>query len=395
MRIGVNCLNLDPSFVGGLNTFTRGLLDGFAHVANQHDFRLYATTGNKRLFESLRNRRNFQIVELDEGTISRKKNICRVSLLSFSERVYESACNRVFRGVRQLMDNDNDIVYTPSVVLQSYDNNRPTVLSMHDIQHVHYPEFFSWPRRLSRTITYSLSAQRANFFQASSEFIKHDLLGHFKCISPEQIAVIPEGVRIEEFSAPVDVSSLSSRFGIPERFLFFPAQLWPHKNHLTLLRALKHIEARRGLQIPLVMTGGKFSAASKILTYLADQSMDYVHYLGTVAFPDLVALYQKAAFLVMPSLHESNSLPILEAAAAGTPVIASRIPPNEELGRILQLNLFDPLNHEELAELIVRFWEDESTAAAQVAHNSKHLGSYSWENSADRYLQMFENILRL
>ncbi len=85
------------------------------------------------------------------------------------------------------MDEANDLVYTPSVVLQSFDNQRPTLLSMHDIQHVHYPEFFSWPRRLSRTITYTLSARRANFFQASSQYIKQDLLDHFDCIAPSKL----------------------------------------------------------------------------------------------------------------------------------------------------------------------------------------------------------------
>jgi glycosyltransferase involved in cell wall biosynthesis len=278
--------------------------------------------------------------------------------------------------------------------LQYFDSRKPTVLSMHDIQHVHYPEFFNWPRRLSRRITYGLSARHARFFQASSEFSKRDLLRHFRCISAEQIVVIPEGVRVEEFAAPMDTTSLCCRYGIPERFLLFPAQLWLHKNHMTLLQTLKQIESRRGLQIPLVLTGGKYSAASKVLGYIADQSMNYVHYLGRVPFTDLVGLYQKAAFLVMPSLHESNSLPVLEAAAAGTPVIASRIPPNEELARVLHLNLFDPLNQEELEALLLQLWEDEPAAVAQAMHNRKLITLYSWDSAAKQYLQLFERVVQ-
>jgi glycosyltransferase involved in cell wall biosynthesis len=393
MRIGINCLNLDPSFVGGLNTFTRGLLEGFAKTANGHQFRLYTTSGNQHLFESLGNQKSFEVVVLDDLGHSLRKNLCRWVLLSCSERIYESVSNRVFREMRELMDQDADIIYTPSVVLQSFDSKKPSVLSMHDLQHTHYPEFFSWPRRLSRRITYGLSAQHARFFQASSEFIKQDLLQHFKCISPGQITVIPEGVRVEEFSVPVDATSLRSRYALPGRFLLYPAQLWPHKNHITLLQALKQIEVRRGLQIPLVLTGGKYSAASRVLGYVGDHSMNYVNYLGRVPFADLVGLYQTAAFLVMPSLHESNSLPILEASAAGAPVIASRIAPNEELSRILHLDLFDPLDQEELAGLLVRLWEDGPKAAAQAEHNRKHITLYSWENAAKQYLLLFENAL--
>jgi glycosyltransferase involved in cell wall biosynthesis len=120
--------------------------------------------------------------------------------------------------------------------------------------------------------------------------------------------------------------------------------------------------------------------------------MNYVHYHGRVPFADLVGLYQKAAFLVMPSLHESSSLLILEAAAAGTPVFASKIPPNEELARVFHLNLFDPSNQDELEGLLVRLWDDESAAAAQAMHNLKHITVYSWENAAQQYLRFFERV---
>jgi len=264
---------------------------------------------------------------------------------------------------------------------------------MHDIQHVHYPEFFSRARRLSRKITYGLSAHHASYFQASSHFIKEDLLAHFGGISPGRIEVIPEGVRIEEFAAPRSVESLVARYGLAERFLFFPAQLWPHKNHMTVLKALKQIETTQRLKIPLVMTGAKFSAAPRISEFIADQSMDYVRYLGKIPFEDIVGLYQRAAFLVTATLYESSSLPILEAAAAGTPIIASKTPPNEEIARVLRLNLFDPLDTDGLARLIFALWNDEKTASAQAAHNREHIGFYSWENAARKYLQFFQRIV--
>lgn len=393
MRVAINCIGLDPSYVSGVTTYTRGLLGGLANTANGHQFRLYATRGNQGLFEGLRHSKSFEVIVTDERSQVLRKSICRAALLSLSEKVYESTSNLLFRGISEMMDRDADIVYTPCTVLQSFGSRRPNVLSMHDIQHVHYPEFFIWPRRLSRHITYGLSARHADFFQASSEFSKQDFLRYFRCISPEQISVIPEGVHIEEFATPVDTICLCDRYALPERFLLFPGQLWLHKNHLILLRALKQIELTRGLRIPLVLTGGKYSSASSVLRYITDQTMTYVHYLGRVPFKDLVGLYQKARYLVMPSLHESNSLPVLEAAAAGTPVIASSIPPNEELARVLQLNLFDPLNQEELERLLVRQWEDESEGVAQAMHNRKHVAVYSWENAAKQYLQLFERAI--
>jgi glycosyltransferase involved in cell wall biosynthesis len=121
--------------------------------------------------------------------------------------------------------------------------------------------------------------------------------------------------------------------------------------------------------------------------------MDYVKYLGKVPFRELVELHQQATFTVSSSLHEASSFPILEAAAAGTPVIASKIPAFEELAETLQLNLFDPLNVQEIAELVFTLWNDQQTAASQAAYNRIHIRAYSWDNAANGYLRFFQRIL--
>ena len=59
----------------------------------------------------------------------------------------------------------------------------------------------------------------------------------------------------------------------------------------------------------------------------------------------------------------------------------------------MHLNLFDPLNQEELEGLLVRLWEDGSVAVAQAMHNRKNIDLYSWDSSAMQYLQLFERAL--
>jgi len=393
MRVAFNCLQVDPFYAGGVNTYTLGLLDGFAAIGNGCRFQLYVTSENQHLFEKFREHKHFDLITIEDRRLSLRGKLCRAALLTFSRALYQRTSNLTYGKIQKEMDRHSDLIYTPTVVLQWFDSRKPTVLSMHDIQHLHYPEFFNWQRRLSRKITYGLSARCANYFQASSHFIKQDLMAHFSDIAAEQIEVIPEGVNAAAFAAQNDIEALLRPYRLPERFLFCPAQLWPHKNHITILRALKKIENTQGIQIPLVLTGAPYSAASQILDFLAGQSMTYVQYLGKVPFPDLVALYQKAAFLITAVLYEAGSLPILEAAAAGTPIIASKTPPNEEVARILALNLFDPLDVDALAGLILSLWNDEKIAATQVAHNRRQIGFYSWENAARKYLQLFSRIV--
>jgi len=393
MRVGINCLQIDPSYAGGVNTYTLGVLKGFASIGQGCRFQLYVSEANQHLFEEYRRHDQFEVVVIPSLPLKLKRVLCEATVLFPSRKLFKITSDVAFKNVSESMDANSDVVYTPTPKLQWFNSRRPTVLSMHDIQHLHFPEFFSWARRRSRKITYGLSAQYARYFQASSQFIKEDLVKHFAEITPEQIEVIPEGVTIEEFATPQGSISLPAHYDLPERFLFYPAQLWPHKNHLTVLQALKQIERSYGLKIPLVLTGAKYSAAPKIFSFVADQSMAYVRYLGKVPFQELVALYHKAAFLITAVLYESSSLAILEAAAAGTPIIASRTPPNEEAAQVLQLNLFNPLSADELARLLVSLWNDHKTATEQVAYNRRQITNYSWENVARKYMRLFERIV--
>jgi glycosyltransferase involved in cell wall biosynthesis len=393
MQIGINCLDVNPSFVGGVTTYTAGLLDGFAKVGNGCRFRLFVTERNQGLFNSFRTRSHFEVVVVGGTLLPLRSKICRGALLSCSGRIFKSVNDFVFKRIRELMDAETDLLYTPSPVLRCFDNQRPTVLTMHDIQHLHHPEFFSWPRRLSRTITYGLSARYATYLQANTEYTKKDFLTHFPELSPEQVEVIPVGVNIERFATPSRSEEVRKRYDLPERFLLYPAQLWPHKNHLTVLKALKHIAGRNRVKIPLLLTGGEYAAASKVFRFIADNSMTYVRHLGKVPGQDMISLYQEAAFVVAAGLYESSSAPMLEAAAAGTPVIASRIPPFEELGRVLQLNLFEPLDVDDLAKLIVDLWNDQEIGRSQAIINRRQIACFSFENTARKYMDLFERVV--
>lgn len=392
MRLGIDCLRADPDYVGGLNTYILGLLGGFAVVGDQHAFQLYVTDANRKLFAAWEDRENFEFVEMQGNSFRLRQALCRAALLSCDENLYRRWSGKLFASLRDWMDAGSDLIYTPTVSLLCFDHRKPTLLSMHDLQYLHYPQFFSWPQRRSRAFTCALSARSATHFQASSRFIQRDMLACFSGIDSRQISVIPEGVNLKEFAYPQPGTAVKASCPAG-RFLFLPAQLWPHKNHVTVLRALWQIQQQHGIKIPLLMTGAKYSAAPGIFRFLSQRPMPHVRYLGTVPFQSLVALYQHAALVISPGLYESNSLPVLEAAAAGTALIASRIPPNEELAETLRLNLFDPLNESDLAERLLWLWSNPDSCREQARFNQEAVARFSWENSARRYLQVMEQML--
>lgn len=81
MRIGINCLRIDPNYSGGLNTYTLGLLDGFSAVANGHKFRLYVSNMNEQIFAKYVTLPNFDTVVMDNRSLKFRSGLCRAALL--------------------------------------------------------------------------------------------------------------------------------------------------------------------------------------------------------------------------------------------------------------------------------------------------------------------------
>jgi glycosyltransferase involved in cell wall biosynthesis len=111
------------------------------------------------------------------------------------------------------------------------------------------------------------------------------------------------------------------KYGLEPGYLFYPAQFWPHKNHATLLAALKLLR-ERGIEKRLVLCGSDRGARGKVEALIATYGLaDRVTVLGFVDSAELGALYRGALALVMPSYFGPTNLPPLEAWAVGTPVI--------------------------------------------------------------------------
>ena len=172
--------------------------------------------------------------------------------------------------------------------------------------------------------------------------------------------MINEGVNIKNFKINKRTALKNiSKYNLPSEFIFYPAQLWHHKDHITILKALKKIRDKDNLQINLVLTGEKYSASKVIFKKIDEFNLqNQIFYLGKVTFNDLVSLYSVSKFFITATLYESSSLPALESACISTPIIASATPPNKEMSRLLKLNLFDAGNSNSLSRVILEIWND-------------------------------------
>ena len=235
-----------------------------------------------------------------------------------------------------------DIILAPIYSLSLLRTKKPYAFALHDLQEKYYPENFSWWRRAGRHQIYHALLRRAERVICESRYVKNDIVRFFAA-EAGRIAVIPAPPQLQ-FSSPqseVQLEAVRARLQLPRRFLFYPAQFWPHKNHLRLLEAFRSV-VNEVPDLGLVLTGKKRDAYADVMHAVERLGLaKHVHHLGYIALDELQAVYQLASALVMPSLFESVSIPIYEAFQLGVPVIASgilAIP--EQVGDAARL--FDP-----------------------------------------------------
>jgi len=197
-----------------------------------------------------------------------------------------------------------------------YLTGRPSIYHPHDLQHLHLPEFFD-PETLEwRNRNYPVFCSRAAYVVVESSWTKNDVVTRLG-VPAEKVAVIPVpppplGAADESISAKV-----AALVGF-SRFIFYPAQTWPHKNHLRLIDALALLKQRFGLTVPLVGSGRQSEHFGAILARVEEQALtEQVRFLGYVDPGQLAALYRLSTMVVVPTKFESLSLPIWEAFSAG------------------------------------------------------------------------------
>ena len=156
------------------------------------------------------------------------------------------------------------------------------------------------------------------------------------------------------------------KYGLSQPFLFYPAQFWAHKNHVTLLHALALLR-KQGREIDLVFSGSDKGNRAHCENVTRELGVTpFVHYLGFVPDDDLIALYRQASALAYVSFGGPENLPPLEAFALGCPVLASDIPgAREQLGECAIY--LDPCSAQNIASACQQVLDDGGLRARLIA----------------------------
>ena len=284
-----------------------------------------------------------------------------------------------------------DVVHFP---FQSYVPTRaPSIYNPHDLQHLHYPEFFSKEDYEKRERLYPEACRSAAAVVVESHWIKDDIVRHYG-IDPDKIHVVLWGAPTEIYERPAReaVERMREELRLPEAFALYPAQTWAHKNHIRLAEALKILRDEDGVRLDVVCTGTKNAHWSRIEAELHRLGVsDQMHFLGFVAPGTLRALYASASFLIFPSLFEGGGFPILEGFHEGTPVACSAVTSLPEYAGDAAL-LFDASSVESIAAAVKRMATDESLRSTLRARGSARIREFSWERAAKGYRAIYRSV---
>jgi glycosyltransferase involved in cell wall biosynthesis len=274
--------------------------------------------------------------------------------------------------------------------------DRPFVYTLHDLQERFLPGFFPVHKRLGRRFVRARLARGARHVLCESRFVKESIVSLLG-VPADRITVAPSPpprAFLDAAPSEASIRAVVERHHLPDEYLFYPAQLWHHKNHVRLLDAFERVAARHpGLH--LVLTGSRQSGYSRMLARkrALGPLASRVIVLGYVDYAELPALYRRARMLVMPSLFESVSIPIWEAFAAGVPVCASRIQAIPEQVGDAGL-LFDPTDPASIAAQIERLLTDRALAAELVARGRARIAELDPRAYAEQLVRVVDEASR-
>ena len=276
---------------------------------------------------------------------------------------------------------DVDLYHDPS--LWPFEFDGPTVMTLHDLTHVHYPETQPTDRLREIERQAARSVERVQRILVDSQFIGEEVCSHYG-VSAERVVVAPLGcaARFYPRAAKQLVAPLSALDLQPGRYLLCVGTVEPRKNLQLALRAYQCLPTVFREQYPLVIVGmpgwrsEQFSGALQ-RALLTGQ----VRLLGYQSDTTIAELLAGARLLLFPSLYEGFGLPVLEAMASGTPVILSR---NSALPEIAgdAGTYIDPQNEQACADAIQRLFDDQSEWKFRREAGLQRAKEFSWQRCA-------------
>jgi glycosyltransferase involved in cell wall biosynthesis len=371
LRIGINFTGLIPGKIGGMEKYMRGLVEYVPRISRSHELYVFLRPET-----------------MDE--IAESEGVQRVCVKKVPQP--DAKTSEIHRAVAKL---GVDVWFSPLLILDPLTLDIPSLYCVPDLQHEYYPEFFSQDVLDWREKYFRQSAELADGILTISEYSKETIIKNY--------AVPEEKVHVTWLDCPTYFTPekaleheelVKKEFGLPKSFIVYPANLWAHKNHLTLIKALERYDEFYGDPPTLVLTGYKSDAHQQVLEAIKGSRVaDKIRFLGYVSGEMMPAIYGSAKCLVFPSMFEGFGIPLIEAMRTGCPIIAANNTTMREIAGDAAL-YFNTMDHIELAVLIRFVMEKPELRGFLIENGLRRAELFSFERCVQQTLRVVDEIYR-
>jgi O-antigen biosynthesis alpha-1,2-mannosyltransferase len=353
---------------GGVKVYTQRLLRALLDLRSDHEFVfLY---------------RNPALV----GTYGGEPSVEEVALPARSVLIWDQVA--VPAAVRP---HGIDLLFNPkySIPLRA---SCPSVWVCHGLDWYVMPWASRLVDRLSHRFLVPRYASRADAIIAVSEITRQHVMKYLP-VPAERVVTVYSGVD-DVFRRPhhdTQLRQVRAKYSLPERFLLYAGAVYPPKNFTRLIQAYARVGPARG--IPLVVAGGenRFLSEDELREPERMGISEWVRWPGWVDQEELAAFYALSEALLLPSLFESCGLPVLEAMAAGSPVVTADRYGTKELAEGAAI-LVDPESVEDIANAIQRVLDDVPLRAELIAAGRERSREFQWRRCASETLGVLERV---
>jgi glycosyltransferase involved in cell wall biosynthesis len=255
-----------------------------------------------------------------------------------------------------------------------------TILTIHDIRYVCFPELYSKLRGLVSRPILRRAFAGADQIIAVSHAIKNQLLQFYP---HARISVLYNGVDADSFASlsDEDLSKVRKKYGLGQQFLLSVGHLEKRKNYPRLLKAVSMLK-KRGHNFFLVIIGNDGDDAGFVLEQIRDLGLsDNVMILKNLQDWEVRCLYHLSSLFVFPSVYEGFGIPILEAMAARCPLVVSDLPVFREITENQSI-YFNQDKAESIADFILKVYSSKSEQKRLIDYGLKRVRVFNYDKLA-------------
>ena len=360
MRIGILFSPIDPK-AGGSFTFVSQILEAIVEHSRESENQFVFISTDFRGFSNIS--QSDEVLKLSGFRTSRilalQAAVKSVSKFALRKGIIDFAAIRGYAINRKLQKAGIEMVW--SLEPLSFPLAIPFVTTLWDIQHrvtPYFPEVSSQDDQwIKRERAVSRVLRQAALILVGTQRGASEIVNAYG-VDTQRIFVSPFPAPENNFSAGIARSTIQ---------FVYPAQFWPHKNHVTLIRAFGLARERTGMDLQLVLSGSDKGTKKNLLSLTRELGLEScINFPGFVSRAELITLYRNSGMMLFPTFCGPDNLPPLEAMAFGCPVAVSDIPgAREQFGEAALY--FNPNSAEELAEVIISASQNPAGTAERVS----------------------------